>query len=54
MWRCGDLIDLSSIIRIVEDVAPDETYNLTARSFSIFWQQPEPDHFSVPGNWRYS
>ena len=39
--RDGDLIDLSSMIRIVEDVAPDEVYNLAAQSFvATSWQQP--------------
>jgi GDPmannose 4,6-dehydratase len=39
--RDGDLIDLSSMIRIIEDVAPDEVYNLAAQSFvATSWQQP--------------
>jgi GDPmannose 4,6-dehydratase len=39
--RDGDLIDLSSIIRIIENVAPDEVYNLAAQSFvATSWQQP--------------
>ncbi|MGY2049413.1 GDP-mannose 4,6-dehydratase [Methylobacterium sp. JK268] len=37
----GNLIDLSSLIRIVGDVAPDEVYNLAAQSFvASSWQQP--------------
>jgi GDPmannose 4,6-dehydratase len=37
----GDLMDLSSIIRIVGAVAPDEVYNLAAQSFvHASWQQP--------------
>jgi len=37
----GDLIDLSSLIRIVQDVAPDEVYNLGAQSFvATSWRQP--------------
>jgi GDPmannose 4,6-dehydratase len=37
----GDLMDLSSIIRIVERVRPDEVYNLAAQSFvHASWQQP--------------
>jgi hypothetical protein len=31
MWKCGDMIDLS--IRIVENIAPDEIYNLRPRVF---------------------
>jgi GDPmannose 4,6-dehydratase len=39
--RDGDLIDLSSLVRIVADVAPDEVYNLGAQSFvATSWQQP--------------
>ena len=39
--RDGDLIDLSSLIRVVKDVAPDEVYNLAAQSFvATSWQQP--------------
>lgn len=39
--RDGDLIDLSSILRILADVAPDEVYNLAAQSFvATSWQQP--------------
>ena len=37
----GDLMDLSSILRIVERVQPDEVYNLAAQSFvHASWQQP--------------
>jgi GDPmannose 4,6-dehydratase len=37
----GDLSDLSSLIRIVRDVAPDEVYNLAAQSFvKSSWNQP--------------
>jgi len=37
----GDLMDLSSIIRIVAAVQPDEVYNLAAQSFvHASWQQP--------------
>jgi GDPmannose 4,6-dehydratase len=37
----GDLIDLSSAIRIVQEVKPDEIYNLAAQSFvHASWQQP--------------
>jgi GDPmannose 4,6-dehydratase len=37
----GDLLDLSSIIRIVQTVQPDEVYNLAAQSFvHASWQQP--------------
>jgi GDPmannose 4,6-dehydratase len=39
--RDGDLIDLSSLLRVVHDVAPDEVYNLAAQSFvATSWQQP--------------
>jgi GDPmannose 4,6-dehydratase len=39
--RDGDLIDLSSMLRILTDVAPDEVYNLAAQSFvATSWQQP--------------
>jgi GDPmannose 4,6-dehydratase len=39
--RDGDLIDLSSLMRVVHDVAPDEVYNLAAQSFvATSWQQP--------------
>jgi len=37
----GDLTDLSSLIRIMRDVRPDEVYNLGAQSFvKSSWQQP--------------
>jgi GDPmannose 4,6-dehydratase len=37
----GNLSDLSSLIRIVEAVQPDEVYNLAAQSFvHASWQQP--------------
>jgi GDPmannose 4,6-dehydratase len=37
----GDLHDLSSLIRIMETVTPDEVYNLAAQSFvATSWQQP--------------
>ena len=37
----GNLIDLSSMIRIVKDNAPDEVYNLGAQSFvAASWNQP--------------
>jgi GDPmannose 4,6-dehydratase len=37
----GNLTDLSSLIRVVQDVAPDEVYNLAAQSFvAASWQQP--------------
>ena len=37
----GDLSDLSSLLRIVRDVRPDEIYNLGAQSFvKSSWQQP--------------
>ena len=37
----GDLIDLASVIRIVQAVQPDEVYNLAAQSFvHASWQQP--------------
>jgi GDPmannose 4,6-dehydratase len=39
--RDGDLSDISSLIRIVQDVKPDEVYNLAAQSFVYSsWQQP--------------
>ena len=39
--RDGDLIDPSSLIRVVKDVVPDEVYNLAAQSFvATSWQQP--------------
>jgi GDPmannose 4,6-dehydratase len=37
----GNLTDLSSLIRIIQEVAPDEVYNLAAQSFvAASWQQP--------------
>ena len=37
----GDVIDLSSILRIVREVKPDEIYNLAAQSFvQSSWSQP--------------
>ncbi|MEA1832401.1 GDP-mannose 4,6-dehydratase [Methylobacterium durans] len=37
----GDLADLSSLMRIVRDLQPDEVYNLAAQSFvKTSWQQP--------------
>ncbi|MCP9307820.1 GDP-mannose 4,6-dehydratase [Zymomonas mobilis] len=37
----GNLTDLSSLIRILETVSPDEIYNLAAQSFvAASWQQP--------------
>jgi GDPmannose 4,6-dehydratase len=37
----GNLIDLSSLLRIVQDVQPDEIYNLAAQSFvTTSWDQP--------------
>ena len=37
----GNLIDLSSMIRLVKDNAPDEVYNLGAQSFvAASWNQP--------------
>jgi GDPmannose 4,6-dehydratase len=37
----GDVVDLSSVIRIMESVKPDEVYNLAAQSFvHASWQQP--------------
>jgi GDPmannose 4,6-dehydratase len=37
----GNLTDLSSLIRILRDVKPDEIYNLAAQSFvGSSWQQP--------------
>lgn len=37
----GNLTDLSSLIRVVERVEPDEVYNLAAQSFvATSWQQP--------------
>ncbi len=40
-FRDGNLTDLSSIIRILRDVKPDEIYNLAAQSFvKSSWNQP--------------
>ena len=37
----GNLTDLSSLIRIVQELKPDEVYNLAAQSFvKASWQQP--------------
>ncbi|HQT74630.1 MAG TPA: GDP-mannose 4,6-dehydratase [Acidiphilium sp.] len=37
----GDLSDLSSLVRIVKEVQPDEVYNLAAQSFvASSWRQP--------------
>ncbi len=37
----GDLGDLSSLLRIVQDTGPDEIYNLAAQSFvASSWRQP--------------
>jgi len=37
----GDLLDQLSIIRIIEEIQPDEVYNLAAQSFvPTSWQQP--------------
>ena len=37
----GNLTDLSSLIRIMQDHKPDEVYNLAAQSFvAASWQQP--------------
>lgn len=37
----GDLADLSSLVRIVKSIQPDEIYNLAAQSFvTSSWQQP--------------
>jgi GDPmannose 4,6-dehydratase len=39
--RDGDLLDLSSLIRVVGDTAPEEIYNLAAQSFvATSWHQP--------------
>lgn len=36
----GDLVDLSSLIRIISSIRPDEVYNLAAQSFvHISWEQ---------------
>jgi GDPmannose 4,6-dehydratase len=37
----GDLLDLSSLMRIIQQVRPDEAYNLAAQSFvAASWHQP--------------
>jgi GDPmannose 4,6-dehydratase len=37
----GDILDLSSVLRILRDVKPDEVYNLGAQSFvKTSWNQP--------------
>jgi GDPmannose 4,6-dehydratase len=37
----ADLLDLSSLIRVIQAVEPDEVYNLAAQSFvAASWQQP--------------
>src|ERR1043166_2695700 len=37
----GNLTDLSSIVRIIRDVKPEEVYNLAAQSFvKASWNQP--------------
>lgn len=37
----GDLTDISSLVRTIEEVKPDEIYNLGAQSFvGTSWQQP--------------
>ena len=37
----GNLTDLSSLVRILRDVEPDEVYNLAAQSFvKSSWNQP--------------
>lgn len=37
----GNLVDLSSLVRILRDVRPDEIYNLAAQSFvGSSWKQP--------------
>ena len=37
----GNLVDLSSLIRVVQDCQPDEVYNLGAQSFvAASWRQP--------------
>lgn len=37
----GDITDLSSLIRIIEQIQPDEVYNLAAQSFvGTSWEQP--------------
>ena len=39
--RQADLLDQLSLIRLIEDVQPDEVYNLAAQSFvPTSWEQP--------------
>jgi GDPmannose 4,6-dehydratase len=39
--RDGDLIDVTSVIRVISDTTPDEIYNLAAQSFvATSWHQP--------------
>ena len=39
--RQGDLLDQSSLTTLIEDIAPDEVYNLAAQSFvPTSWEQP--------------
>src|ERR1700733_7588843 len=39
--RDGDLSDISSLMRVIRDVQPDELYNLGSQSFvQSSWQQP--------------
>jgi GDPmannose 4,6-dehydratase len=39
--RDGDLLDVSSIMRVIKESAPDEIYNLGAQSFvATSWHQP--------------
>jgi len=39
--RYADLHDLSSLVRLIESVEPDEVYNLAAQSFvGVSWEQP--------------
>jgi GDPmannose 4,6-dehydratase len=39
--RDGDLIDVSSLMRVLSDTTPDEIYNLAAQSFvATSWHQP--------------
>jgi GDPmannose 4,6-dehydratase len=37
----GDLVDLSSLVRVLQEIAPQEIYNLASQSFvRSSWQQP--------------
>lgn len=39
--RNGDLLDVSSLMRLLEEANPDEVYNLAAQSFvATSWEQP--------------